>query len=89
MLQLPGLILSLLLASAYAAVFYLVAGRRLRDLLLYWPAAVLGFSVGQVAAELLESLPWTIGEVHLVEASVGAFLLLLVANWLKREDAKS
>jgi hypothetical protein len=86
MLQLPALVLSLLLASAYAAIFYVMAGRKLRDLFLFWTASVLGFSLGQVAADMLDSLPWTIGEVHIVEATVGALLLLFVANWLKPEE---
>ncbi len=42
MLQTPAIILSLVLASIYAAVFYVFFGRRLRDLLFFLLAAVVG-----------------------------------------------
>jgi hypothetical protein len=85
MLQTPGLIVSLLLASIYAVAFHLWKGRSLRDLLFYWLAAVVGFASGQVAGYLLNILPWTIGQVHIVEATFVALLLLFIAHWLRQE----
>ncbi len=49
MLEAPGFALSVALASAYAAVFYLWRGRRLRDLFFFWLASAVGFAAGQVA----------------------------------------
>ncbi len=82
MLQTPTLVFSLVLASVYAAAFHLWQGRRLRDLLFYWLAAVVGFAAGQIAGYLLDIVPWTIGQVHVVEASLVSILFLGLARWL-------
>jgi hypothetical protein len=85
MLQPPALALSLLLASIYAAAFHLWKGRRLRDLLFFWLAAVVGFATGQLIGYLLHLFPWTIGQVHPVEATLISLLFLFIARWLVQE----
>jgi len=85
MIQPPALLLSLVLASTYAAAFQLWKGRSLRDLLFFWPAALVGFAVGQLAGQILDFIPWTVGQVRIVEATLVAFLFLAVVNWLKQE----
>jgi hypothetical protein len=93
MIQLPGLLLSLLLASIYAVVFYLFLGRRPRDLLFFWLAAVVGFASGHLVGQVWDFIPWTLGQVHIIEASVLAIVFLLLARWLgqekKRDDKES
>lgn len=84
MIQLPALLISLLLASVYAALFHLLLGRRLRDLPFYWLAALVGFAAGQVAGQMLDLVPWTVGQVRIVEATVIAFLFLSIARWLRQ-----
>jgi MFS family permease len=86
MLQAPALALSIALASAYAAAFYLWRGRRLRDLLLFWLASAVGFAAGQIAGQMLNTIPWTIGQVHVIEATLIALALLIVAAWLRQEE---
>ena len=72
----PGLLLGLLVSVGYAALFHLWRGRGLRDLFIV--ASVLGFGVGQFVGAFTE-LPWLqIGEVHMVEATVGSWLALAV-----------
>jgi hypothetical protein len=83
--QTPALILSLLLASVYAALFYLWQGRGLRDLLFFWLASLVGFASGQVVGQMLGILPWTIGQVHVIEGTVLALLFLFIARWLRQE----
>ena len=83
--QTPALILSLLLASVYAAVFHLWQGRGLRDLLFFWLASLVGFASGQVVGQMLGILPWTIGQVHVIEGTVLALLFLFIARWLRQE----
>lgn len=85
MLQPPAVVFSFLLASIYAALFYLWRGRRWRDLLFYWPAAVVGFATGQVAGHWLSLIPWAIGQVRVVEGSLLAILFLFIARWLMQE----
>ena len=92
MIQLPGLLLSLILASIYAAAFYLLLGRRPRDMLFFWLAAVVGFASGHVVGEVWGFIPWTLGQVHIIEASVLAIVFMLLARWLgqeKKPDDKS
>jgi hypothetical protein len=85
MVQLPALILSVVLASIYAAGFHLRSGRNLRDLVFFWLAAVVGFASGQVVGQFLDLIPWTLGQVHIIEATVLAFLFLIIARWLRQE----
>jgi len=86
MSQEPTLVFSLLLASIYAAAYHLWKGRRLRDLPLYWLAAVLGFAAGHLAGVMLSLVPWTIGQIHILEATAGAFLFLTVIHLLRGEE---
>jgi hypothetical protein len=81
----PALVMSLLLASTYAVAFHLWQGRSLRDLLAFWLAAVLGFAAGQLAGSLLDLVPWIFGQLHIIEATLGAILFMVVVRWLRQE----
>jgi hypothetical protein len=85
MLQTPALLLSAVLASLYAAVFFLWQGRRIRDLVFFWLAALVGFASGQLVGTLWGFIPWTIGQVHIIEATIVAALFLVIARWLRQE----
>jgi hypothetical protein len=84
MFQTPVIFLSLLLASAYAALFHLFLGRKLRDLLFYWLASVIGFASGQLVGQRLDLVPLTIGDVRIVEASILSLTFLILARWLRK-----
>ena len=84
MIQIPALVLSFVLASLYAMVFYLLLGRKLRDILFFWLASLVGFASGQLVGSRLGIFPWTIGQVHIVEATAVALLLLFLARWLTK-----
>lgn len=88
MLQTPALVLSIVLASLYAAVFFLWQGRGMRDLLFFWLAALVGFASGHLVGTLWGFIPWTIGQVHIIEATIVAILFLVIARWL-RQDKKA
>jgi hypothetical protein len=83
MFHTPSLVMSLLLASVYAVAFHLWGGRRFRDLPIYWLAALLGFAAGHVLGQRLDLVPWTLGQIHIAEATAGAFLLLIIVRWLR------
>jgi len=79
----PALLLSLVVALLYAALFHLWQGRTLRDLRVFCLAALAGFAIGQ-GVGLLVRLPWlVIGQVHMLEASLFSWLALLIAKGLK------
>jgi hypothetical protein len=88
MLQMPALLTSIVLASLYAAVFYLWQGQRIRDLVFFWLAALIGFASGHLVGTLWGFIPWTIGQVHIIEATIVAILFLVLARWL-RQDKKA
>ena len=85
MIQAPGLLLSFVLASTYAVVFYLLLGRKPRHMLFFWLAALVGFASGHLVGELWGFIPWTLGEIHIIEASVLTIAFLLLARWLGQE----
>jgi hypothetical protein len=79
----PSLLLSLLIAEIYAALFHLWRGRSLRELPLYLIAAPIGFALGQLAGNAIGLNTFMIGPLHVVEASLASWLMLFVARWLK------
>ena len=82
MFQIPALALSTTLAVAYAMLFYLWRGHGLGHMLFFCLASILGFALGQAVGAWLHVIPLTLGQVHIVEASLGSLLLLLAASWL-------
>jgi thiamine transporter ThiT len=79
----PALLLSALIASIYGALFHLWRGRTFRELPLYLIASGLGFALGQLAGNLFGLDIFTIGPIHIIEASLGSWVTLFIARWLK------
>lgn len=82
----PALLLSLVIALLYAALFHLWQGRTLRDLGIFALAALAGFAVGQEVGQLLYGplLKWQlVGQVHVLVASLFTWLALFIAKRLK------
>lgn len=77
-----GVVLGLLLASVYGAAFHLIFGGPVKRIALYLFAAWLGFFIGQFVGDFLNIEFLKIGKIHLVSASVGAWIMLFVASWL-------
>ena len=73
----PALLLGILLSVAYAGLLHLWKGRSLRDLMIYVVASLGGFAVGQLLGLLLQIPLPTIGQVHVIEASVCAWVALI------------
>ena len=84
----PPLVFSVVLASMYAVIFHLWRGKTVKDLLLYWLAALLGFGLGQLIGNSLGFDVLMIGQVHTVEATLISWLFLEVARWLKMPQTK-
>jgi len=79
----PPLILSLIIASAYAAFFNLWQGGSARDLLIYLLACWLGFAIGELVGDFVGLDILMIGEIHILEGTFGSLLLLFLSKWLK------
>jgi hypothetical protein len=78
----PVLVLELLLAGYTAVGFGLVTGRPVRRLLYMLPAAFIGVLFGQLVAAQMRVPGLMVGDLHLLEAMVGALLMLLVVRRL-------
>ena len=79
----PPMVLSLIIASAYAAFFNLWQGGSVRDLLIYLAACWVGFAIGELAGDFLGLDILMIGQIHVLEGTIGALVLLALTNWLK------
>jgi hypothetical protein len=73
----PALLLGILLSVAYAGLLHLWKGRSLRDLLLYLVASAIGFAVGQLLGLLLQIPLPRMGQVHIIEATIFAWVALI------------
>jgi hypothetical protein len=74
----PALFLSVLLSAGHASLYHLWGGRSLGDLVRYCIIAGIGFAAGQFSGGVLwAGDPLQIGQVHVVTASVGAWVALL------------
>ncbi|MEA3407852.1 MAG: hypothetical protein U9R48_07210 [Chloroflexota bacterium] len=71
------------LATFWAAIFHLLLGQSLVDLILYWLIGLLGFAVGQALADVLHLHWFLVGQVHVVEGTLGCWLAMFVARWVK------
>ncbi len=78
----PTVVIFLCLGTAYALLFHLWKGRHLAHLPLFWLVSVMGFGLGLVVSGLWPMHPVMLGSIPVVEASVGSFILLLVARRL-------
>jgi hypothetical protein len=81
----PTLLLGLLLSVGYAAIFHLWTGRTLRDLSIYLLASLIGFGVGQWAGQMAGLSILRIGQLFVLETTMGAFLALLIVRTLYQE----
>lgn len=79
----PALLLGSTMATVWAALFHLLAGRRWQQLILYWFAGLVGFAIGQAVGD---ALPWSVlmlGQVHVLEGSVACWAMMGIACALK------
>lgn len=78
-----GLVLGFFLSTAYGAGFHLIIGGPARQILFDVLAAWVGFIVGHLVGDLLDINLLKLGAVHLLSASVGAWVALLGGRWLR------
>jgi uncharacterized membrane protein YeaQ/YmgE (transglycosylase-associated protein family) len=76
------MILGLILSTLYGALFHLWRGGNAGRLLLYLILAWIGFWVGQFIGNLLNISIDTLGQLHIVAATLGSLVLLFIGYWL-------
>jgi hypothetical protein len=79
----PALILGVIIASAYAALFNLWRNGSPRDFVFYLVAAWTGFALGQAGGQLIHLDEGMIGSVYMIEGTLFSWLLLFLMSWLR------
>lgn len=80
----PTLLLGTLFCLCYAAFTHFLGGRTFRDLFIYLLMGTIGFGFGQLIGNVSQSPFLQIGDLHLFEATLAAWMLLGVAYLLER-----
>jgi hypothetical protein len=81
-------VFSFILATLYGAAFHLVSGGDARRLALFLLAAWLGFGLGHLFGEAFKVTLMDIGPLHMLTATMGAWLALVVARILTHQSAR-
>lgn len=81
---LPPLFLGLLFWIIYVALIHLWRGRSFQDLTMMMVMGGIGFGFGQVIGSFTQASFMRIGDLHLLEASLGAWLLLGIVGIIER-----
>ena len=84
----PALLMAALFASTYGALYHLVCGGNLKQLLLYLFLAWLGFALGHAVAEWRGWTFLQLGTINLGAGTVGSYLLLGLGDWLSRMQVR-
>ncbi len=79
----PAFAIILILSVIYGALFHLWKGKSWRDMGLFILFALIGFLIGQLVGTLLQLDVLMLGQVHLVEGTIFAWLLMFAFVWLK------
>jgi len=87
-MSIPTLFLGLILSTLYGALFHLWRGGNAGRLLLYLILAWIGFWVGQFIGNYLNITFDTLGQLHIVIASLGSLILLAIGYWLSLVQAE-
>ena len=77
-----ALVLGFLMATAYGAGFHLILGGPAKRIILYVLAAWIGFTIGHFLGDFFNIELFKLGTVHLLSASLGAWIALITSWWL-------
>jgi hypothetical protein len=81
-MTLPGLVLGGLISTLYGAVFHLLRGGGIGQLVAYIILSWIGFWAGQFIAEKLGWGFLEIGQLHLGIATISSILLMILGYWI-------
>jgi len=85
----PALALSLLLGLIYTLAVHLFMGLGVRHVVRHWLLSLVGMAVGSLLAARSGSRLPLLGDVHVIEASLAAIGLLVLAGLKARVGAAS
>lgn len=78
----PAVTFGFILATIYGTLFHLLVGGDIRRLALYLLAGWIGFAMGDLTGAMLNVTLFKTGQIHLLSATVGAWIALFSARML-------
>lgn len=82
-MQLPAFILSILLAAIYALAYGLLTGKTGSTLGKYIGVSLVGFFGAFLLTTRWHLTSWGLGEIPVIECTIGAFSLLILATFAR------
>src|SRR5436190_7958693 len=79
----PAWVLAVVFATINVCVFHVAMAQQGHSLFYFVPFGILGFAAGNLLAWLVGSPLPMLGDLHVIEASAGAWVALLLANTQK------
>ena len=86
-MTLPTILLGLLIALLYGAVYHLIRGGSFWRLLLYLGLSVLGFAAGHILGLWRDWILIPLGSLNLGLSSIGSLVILVIGDWLGHIEA--
>ena len=83
-MTLPSLLLALLIALLYGALYHLLRNGGIGHLLMYMGLSAIGFGIGHLVGIWLGVDFFPLGQINLGFASIGSLLVLIIGDWLSR-----
>ena len=80
----PAAVLSLIIGSIYSAMFHLLYGKTIKELVTFIIAGIVGFWLGQAIAVIFNWEFLSIGTLHIIEATAVCWLSLYLMRWLRQ-----
>jgi hypothetical protein len=87
-MTLPTLLLALVIALLYGAVYHLIRGGSTWRLPLYFGLSILGFAAGHLLGLWRGWSFIPLGSLNLGLSSLGSLLILILGDWLSRTETK-
>ena len=86
-MTLPTILIGLLIALLYGAVYHLIRGGSFWRLLLYLGLSVLGFTAGHIVGLWRGWVLIPLGSLNLGLSSIGSMVILILGDWLGHIEA--
>jgi len=86
-MTLPTILLGLLIALLYGALYHLIRGGSFWRLLLYLGLSVLGFTAGHIIGLWREWVLISLGSLNFGLSSIGSLVILVLGDWLGHIEA--
>lgn len=86
-MTIPALLVAALIALLYGALYHILRGGGIGQLLLYLGLSGLGFGAGHLVSLWLRWDFLPVGQINLGISSIGSLIILVIGDWLSRVES--